>query len=61
MDDATVTVKIDAIIAQELYRFEGFDGSFDWAGMNQNVVADTANAEIVKTLHQKVLDYIRLY
>ena len=61
MDDATVTVKIDAIIAQELYRFEGFDGSFDWAGMNRNVAADPANIEIVQSLHQRILEYIRLY
>ena len=61
MDDATVTVKINAIIAQELYRFEGFDGSFDWAGMNRNVAADPANTEIVQSLHQRILEYIRLY
>eukprot|EP01052_Picozoa_sp_SAG31_P006671 SAG31_NODE_309_length_17949_cov_11.083361_1_plen_72_part_00 len=61
MDDATVTVKTDAIIAQELYSFEGFDGSFDWAGMNRNVAADPANTKVVQSLHQKILEYIRLY
>jgi hypothetical protein len=36
-------------------------GSFDWPGMNRNVVADPAHAQLVWTLHQQVLDYIRLY
>jgi hypothetical protein len=59
MDEATVTVKTDSIIARELYSFEGFDGSFDWEGMNHNVVEQ--HPTIAAELHQLVLDYIRLY
>lgn len=60
MDDATVTVKTDSVIARELYSFAGFDGSFDWPGMNTNVAGDPTHAALVEELHSKVLGYIRL-
>ena len=60
MDGATVTVKTGSIIARELYSFVGFNGSFDWPGMNANVAADPAHASLVAELHNKVLGYIRL-
>ena len=60
MDDATVTVKTDSVIARELYSFVGFDGSFDWPGMNVNVAGDPTHTALVEELHGKVLGYIRL-
>ena len=43
MDRASVTVNTEQIIGQELYDFVGFDGSFDFSGMNFNVANASAN------------------
>ena len=40
--------------------FVGFDGSFDWPGMNVNVAGDPTHTALVEELHGKVLGYIRL-
>jgi hypothetical protein len=41
--------------------FAGDPGELDWHGEHVNLVDQPASRELVKELHAKVLDYIRLY
>ena len=43
VDSASVTIKTDQILGRELYSFAGFDGSFDFDGMNANVASEPAH------------------
>jgi hypothetical protein len=61
VDPVTIRAKTEAIIAQELYGFVSFDGSFDFPGMNVNVVNTSANQGTVNELLTMVLGFIQLY
>ena len=45
------------------YRYDhrGDPGELDWAGEHVNVVDEPQHAALAQSLHQKVLDYIRLF
>jgi iduronate 2-sulfatase len=60
-DKARIVPDVEDIIARELYDHRGDPGELDWRGEHANVADDPAHADTVARLHQRVLDYIRLY
>ena len=53
---------VDQLMGRELYDHQGDQGLWlDWPGEYTNVATDPANAQLVKQLHGRVLEYIRLY
>ena len=49
------------ILGRELYDHRGDPGDLDWRGEHVNVLDAPEHADLVKELHQMVLDYIRLF
>ena len=52
---------VSEILGRELYDHRQDTGKWlDWPGENVNLVNRTEHADVVATLHQKVLDYIQI-
>ena len=51
----------DGIISRELYSHVGDPGILDWEGEHINVVQNVQYADIVTKLHEKLVNYIKLY
>ena len=61
-DNVTITPMTHApLLGRELYDHHGDTGLLDWKGEHVNVAEEAANADVVETLHAKILDYIQLF
>ena len=56
-----VQVEKNKVLGRELYTHAGDTGRWlDFPGENRNLINDARYADVVRQLHQKVLDYIQL-
>jgi hypothetical protein len=54
-------VVVSESLGCELYDHRGDGGTWlDWPGENVNLVNDTEHADLVETLHRRLVDYIQL-